>query len=501
MSEAVDVTIVGAGPTGLSLGMLLAKSGHRVVVLERHPAPYPLPRAVHLDGEGGRILQACGIGEELRSISQPGGAYEWRNANGEVLLRFDPPSSSRSGWPPSSFFDQPKLEAALLARAEAEPGVELRFGTELIAFTQDADGVTAELSGPEGPGSLRSTFLVGADGANSTVREHLGVEVEDEGFFFDWLVVDVALHEQRNFDPDNLQICDPARPTTAVSGGPGRRRWEFMCLPGEELEAMNDEAVAWRLLAPWDVHPANADLVRHAGYRFKASWATSWVEGRVVLAGDAAHQMPPFAGQGMCSGLRDAANLAWRLDLSLKGYPAGALLAGYASERIPHTAGVIAFAVELGKVICIPDAEEARARDELMVGSRGAAPQQEPSMPSIAEGTLLPSPGAGELSLQARIALGGVEGLLDDVLGLGWRLITVGSSASLGAELITWFTSIGGAVVDLGPSGQAEDVDGSYRAWLSGLDAHAALQRPDGYVFGSGREEAALLEALQAQLA
>lgn len=500
MSRAADVTIVGAGPTGLSLALLLGQAGHHVVVLERHAQPYPLPRAVHLDGEAARILQACGIGEELRAISQPGGAYEWRNANGEVLLRFDPPPSSRSGWPPSSFFDQPKLEAALLTRAAEHPTIELAFSRELLGFTQDDQGVTAEVAGPAGTSTLRSSFLVGADGANSTVCQQLGVALEDQGFFFDWLVVDVALHEDRVFEPDNLQICDPVRPTTAVSGGPGRRRWEFMCLPGEELAAMDDEAVAWELLAPWEVHPGNAELLRHAGYRFRARWAKRWREGRVVLAGDAAHQMPPFAGQGMCSGIRDSANLAWRLSLALGGRDHHRLLEGYELERLPHTAAVIAFAVELGKVICIPDPEEARARDELMVGSVQAAPQQEPSMPSITAGTLLASPGAGQLSLQARVALGGVEGRLDDLLGLGWRLITTGGVASLDPELVGWFSGIGGVVVDLGPAGSAEDLDGSYAVWLNDLGVRAVLQRPDGYVFASGNAEAELVSALREQL-
>ena len=207
---------------------------------------------------------------------------------------------------------------------------------------------------------------MGCDGANSTVRDLLGVPFDDRGFYYDWLVVDVALHEPRVFDPPNLQVCDPRRPTTVVSGGPGRRRWEFMCLPGESLETLDEEAAAWAFLEPWDVRPDNATMVRHAGYRFRARWATRWHEGRIFLAGDAAHQTPPFAGQGMCAGLRDAANLAWKLDYVL-GHPgATALLETYDTERIPQAAAVIEVATELGRVICIPDAEEARARDEQM---------------------------------------------------------------------------------------------------------------------------------------
>ena len=252
---------------------------------------------------------------------------------------------------------------------------------------------------------------MGCDGANSTVRDLLGVTFDDRGFYYDWLVVDVALHEPRVFDPPNLQVCDPRRPTTVVSGGPGRRRWEFMCLPGETLETLDEEAAAWAFLEPWDVRPDNATMVRHAGYRFRARWATRWHEGRIFLAGDAAHQTPPFAGQGMCAGLRDAANLAWKLDYAL-GHPgAAALLETYDTERIPQAAAVIEVATELGQVICIPDAEEARARDEQMaplVPPGGSTPA--PPMPGISGGILTDSASAGELFIQATVRAGGAEG-------------------------------------------------------------------------------------------
>ncbi len=317
-----DVAIVGYGPVGSVLAILLAQFGRSVTVLERWTEPYPLPRAVHFDHEVGRILQGCGIGDELRTISEPADIYEWRNADGTTLLRFGQAGDGPSGWPASSMFNQPMIEQ-LLDRRAREVGVDVRRGVEVTGIEQGDDRVV--VAGANGM-SASARYVIGCDGANSTVRMLTGLPVTDLGFFYDWLIVDVILAEPRVFDPINLQICDPTRPTTAVSGGPGRRRWEFMRLPHEPLDELNEETRAWELLAPWDVRPDNAQLERHAVYTFNARYAEKWRSERVFLAGDAAHLMPPFAGQGMCSGLRDAANLAWKLDLVLGGIAADELL-------------------------------------------------------------------------------------------------------------------------------------------------------------------------------
>ncbi|MEZ5215785.1 MAG: bifunctional 3-(3-hydroxy-phenyl)propionate/3-hydroxycinnamic acid hydroxylase [Ilumatobacteraceae bacterium] len=293
-----DAAIVGCGPTGLVLAIQLAQRGRTVVVLERQPAPYPLPRAVHFDHEVGRILQSCGIGDELRTMIEPADVYEWRSATGQVLLRFGMVGDSPSGWPISSMFYQPDLEALLERRANELPTLEIRRGVEVVSLDQDAESVV--LTDSAGA-TVRARYAVGADGARSTVRDLLGTEMTDLGFFYDWLVVDVRLNEPRVYDPVNLQICDPARPTTLVSGGPGRRRWEFMRLPDEDPAAFTTEANTWALLERWDVRPDNALLERSAEYRFQARYASTWRDARIFLAGDAAHQTPPFAGQGMCA--------------------------------------------------------------------------------------------------------------------------------------------------------------------------------------------------------
>ena len=476
----IDVAVVGYGPVGNALAILLAQLGRSVTVLERWPEPYPLPRAVHFDHEVGRILQMCGIGDEIRAISEPAEVYEWRNAAGTTLLRFGQVGDGPSGWPASSMFNQPMAERVLDERARAL-GVDVRRGVEVTAIEQHDDRVVV--------GDVEARYVVGCDGANSTVRNLLDVPVTDLGFFYDWLIVDVVLDEPRVFDPINLQVCDPARPTTAVSGGPGRRRWEFMRLPHEPLDELNDEKRAWELLEPWDVHPGNARLERHAVYTFNARYAEQWRTGRVLLAGDAAHLMPPFAGQGMCSGLRDAANLAWKLDLLLDGRASDALLDTYQSERLPSVMAAISFSMELGKVICVPDPAEAAARDEAMAaGVDGTGPA--PGLPGITSGLIHPtSPHAGSQLVQGRI--GGR--LFDEVHGNGWRLVTTADAI----EPPGWFSAIGGTVVALTAG------DPWFDRWFAEHETAYALQRPDFYLYGTAAtsaEAAALLDDLRRDL-
>ncbi len=488
-----DVAVVGAGPSGLVLAILLAQRGRSVVVLEQWPAPYTLPRAVHFDDEVGRLLQSCGIGDELRAVSEPAEVYEWRNAAGTTLLRFGRIGTGASGWPFSSMFCQPDLEAALEARAGSLPTIDIRRGVAVNALEQDAGRVTVGTSSGD---PVRARYVVGCDGANSTVRGLLDIGVDDRGFFYDWLIVDVVLDEPRVFDPINLQICDPNRPTTAVSGGPGRRRWEFMRLPDETREELNQEAVAWKLLEPWDVHPGNARIERHAVYTFQARVADRWQVGRTFLAGDAAHLMPPFAGQGMCSGIRDAANLAWKLDLVVTGRAAPELLATYEEERRPGAVAAIDMSIALGEVICVPDAHDAAARDEAMAAAVTGGVSVVPGQPALASGVIAPgSPLAGE-----RVPQENVDGRwFDDVHGAEWHLVTDEPAArDLEPALVQWLESIGGAVI------QIADTAPDLSDWLRKRDVRWVLQRPDFHIYGTAIDAAgaaALVEHLRARLA
>jgi 2-polyprenyl-6-methoxyphenol hydroxylase-like FAD-dependent oxidoreductase len=487
-----EVVIVGYGPVGNVLAILLAQLGRSVLVLERWPEPYPLPRAVHMDHEVARIVQSCGLGEALRAISEPAHIYEWRNANGETLLRFGRVGTSASGWPESLMFNQPALETLLDERARQLPGITIRRGVEVTGLDQHDDDVEVRTATGE---QVRARYVVGCDGANSTIRTLAGLRTHDLGFFFDWLIVDVVLDEPRVFDPINVQICDPARPCTAVSGGPGRRRWEFMRLPHETLDELNDERRAWELLEPWDVHPGIARLERHAVYTFNASYAEAWRAGRALIAGDAAHLMPPFAGQGMCAGIRDAANLAWKLDLVLAGRAHETLLDTYEQERLPSARRAIDFSMELGKVICVPDPAEAAARDEAMRATVGADPVEAPALPRLDGGLVHPTAAhAGALFVQG--TLGGRR--FDDVHGAGWRLVLVGTEpAAIDPSARTWFDSIGGQIV------RVDHPDPTYDRWFAAHETTCALQRPDFHLYGTAPTAAsasALLDDLRRHL-
>ncbi|TNE64717.1 MAG: bifunctional 3-(3-hydroxy-phenyl)propionate/3-hydroxycinnamic acid hydroxylase [Rhodobacteraceae bacterium] len=510
-----DVAIVGAGPVGTLLAILLGKAGRRVTLIERWSQHYPLPRAVTFDHEIARILATLGIdAENDPAINYHDELYYWRNRAGENIQIVDWQSQSASGWRVRYWFNQPELEKRLLAIAAELPEVTIRRGWSGVGLEQDAEGVTLTLRrtpeevGPEGETcEVRAQFVAGTDGANSFVREALGLESEDKGYYFDWLILDmipqfdyVAAHPEQ---PAQWQLCDPARPTTVVPGGPGpvsggpdRRRWEFMVLPGEDGQALQQPEQAWKLMAPWGLTPENAELERAAVYRFQARWARDWRKGRCLIGGDAAHLMPPFAGEGMCAGLRDAVAMAWRLNGILEGRLPMDVLASYTTERMAHVRHYIDFSQMLGEIICIDDAAQAAARDARMITdleARGHTPVPT-DICQLGQGLWDEgSAHAGELSVQGIVEHAGRRDRFDQVVGQGWLLLgyEADPAAGLSEAQRAQFDRLGGRCVTLVAEGGAADVvdaEGRFATWLNAIGARYVLIRPDFYVALTARD-------------
>jgi 2-polyprenyl-6-methoxyphenol hydroxylase-like FAD-dependent oxidoreductase len=494
-----DVAVVGYGPVGRMLALLLGSRGKRVIVVERQEHAYPLPRAVHFDDEIGRILQSVGVPpDSVPDVVGPyDDLYEWRAADRQPLLRLDWRGLGPSGWHVSNFFYQPALEAILDAKVQALETVQVLRGWKAVTHREDADGVTLELqSATDERRTVTAQYVVGADGASSVVRSWIGSTVTDLGYFHDWLVIDLLMHaplENFDFSPAAWQLCDPARPTTLVPGGPGRRRFEFMRLPTETAGELNAEETAWRLLKPWGIGPAEADLERHTVYTFQARWCDSWRRGRLLLAGDSAHLMPPFAGQGMCSGLRDAVNLAWKLDLVLDSRASDRILGTYGPERAEHVRHFIEASMQLGEVICLPDPVAAAQRDQAMQADLAADAGQPPRpLPRLGPGLHRDDAGGGRLSIQAEVDDGAQRGLFDDVVGPGGVLLLAdpGLRTRLG-EIEPLLAQLGWKIAVLAADpgeGQLQDTTGAYTAWFRELGAVAVLVRPDLYLYGAAAD-------------
>jgi 2-polyprenyl-6-methoxyphenol hydroxylase-like FAD-dependent oxidoreductase len=505
----LDVVVVGYGPVGQTLSILLGQRGYQVAVYDRWPSLYPLPRAVFHDHEIRRVFHTMGIGQDVEAISQPSATYQWFNADWKTLVEIDWSSESISDGPVGYLFNQPSLEALLDSKAKSLPCVAVHQGWEAIELHERADHCELKLervtmqdgkvtrSGETQ--TVKAKYVIGADGANSFVRKSCRIAFEDLGFQEDWLVIDLKPHEGVKLDvPDIGQWCNPERPTTMVPGGPGYRRWEFMRLPHETREEMQRPEKVWELLSPW-VGPEQATLVRYALYTFRSLIADNWRKGRVLIAGDAAHQMPPFMGQGMCSGLRDAWNLAWRFDLVLRDIAPPALLDGYTPERRPQVRAVIDASIAMGQVVCTSDPLKAAERDAAYLA--GDVPPL-PPFPGLTDGLIVHAQNsaaggiAGQLSVHGQVQNHGRTMRYDEAVPTGFQVIglDVDPQAYLSDSACAALDQLGAYTIGVThdaskvvPNRVLYDVSGKYQQFFAQHDAKIVIVRPDYYVFGAAR--------------
>ena len=495
-----DVAIVGYGPAGAVAAALLGQAGLKVFVCDRLPGVYEIPRAIALDHEVMRVLQQLGVVDAVLPYTEPFTNSEWFGADGQLIRRMTmvaPPYPQ--GYTPSIVFSQPPVERVLRDRVAELPNVTVALGTDMTALAQDADGVSLSLhSGDSATSSVRARWLIGCDGGGSAVRAMTGITLEDLGFDEPWLVVDVMVNDRglAKLPTTSVQFCEPARPCTMVIG-PGRhRRWEISLKPGEDPQQAATPEGTWALLSRW-ITPEDGELWRQSSYRFHALVARQWRAGRVFIAGDAAHMQPPFLGQGMCQGLRDVANLSWKMAAvvqgKVRGAAAEALLDSYGSERQAHVRELTSRLKAIGAVICERDHDKARARDaRLLADCSGAVPDtpRQDVLPPLGTGLLSArhSGGRGTLFPQPRLAGGG---LMDQRFGYGWRLV-------LDESLATRAPSPDLGVVALA-DGASRESEGVVAAWMRRHACHAALLRPDHYVFGTAATDAEI-DALLAEV-
>jgi len=502
------VVIVGAGPTGLALANLLGVYGVQTLLIERHAATVGEPRAVSIDDESLRTVQNLGaISQVLPNIVQGYGVHYYSHT-GRVFARIEP-TSREYGYPKRSAFRQPLLESQLFEALARFAAVETRMSCELKSLAADESRVVLQVEQAGAASAISCDWLVGCDGGRSTVRELLGIPLRGETFAERWLIVD--LKDRTTPFRHTRTYCDPLRPTIRLPGPHGSVRYEFMLHQHERADDVLDEG----LIRNWmrQREPADADLpiVRKVVYTFHARMAQRWRAGRVLLAGDAAHLTPPFAGQGMNSGVRDAFNLAWKLAQVTHGRLGPALLDSYEIERPPHAWSLIRMALRIGRFMQPRSVLSATLMQGLLrvIGLYRPARDYVLQLkfkpkPRFAAGFFVANKGAGRASIRAgqlfiqpEVELpGGSRVLLDQVLGPGFAgLVWHGTpeaaslQAALPAELAVRrvllvrnendFPAPGSV-----PAGTAivRDCDGSIERAMQAARATALLLRPDRYV-------------------
>lgn len=464
-----DVAVVGLGPVGAMLCNLLAVSGLDVVAFDREPATLQLPRAVGIDGEMMRMVQTVGLADKLLPFLKVFRGAQYLDAEGNVVsTRPGITGPGPQGWPNRFNVHQPELEEVLRGGLAASPHVDFRPGHEVLAVRDGEETATVQARNLETGADVevRARFVVGCDGGRSLVRRSADIELEDFGLNQPWIVADFRINETADLPGINTHFADPRQPVIYIHVVRDLRRFEFRPLPDEDLAAAVEPDALWTRASRW-IHPGQAELLRAAVYTHRSLVAREWRKGRLLLAGDAAHQTPPFLGQGLCTGLRDVASLAWRLGAIIhRGAPLE-LLDSYESERSEHARFFIKTATQLGSVLTAP------SRDSLdaLNGRVGREGQGKP--PRLGPGLYCEEQVGGLLAPQPRLAGGA---LLDDVVG--YRSVVVATATLMQAMPPALAELLGQADIAL------VEATGEAEGWLADLSCQAVLVRPDRYYFG-----------------
>ncbi len=496
-SDLYDVLILGCGPVGATLANLLGQEGHRIAVAEIHPDVFDKPRAVNLDQEALRLFQRIGLAERIADGCNPHSGTDFLGADGELIKAiYSQPPPFPLGWPANLMFVQPEAERKLRDRVNTLDSVDMYLEHTAISLEHTKDAVAVTFDTPSGPQVLRAHYLVGCDGANSPTRKWMGTTQTDLGFSEHWVVVDAWVIRETPLPSRTTQYCFPGAPTSYVMCSGNLRRWEMKILPDEDREDYKDLGRIKARLAPF-VDVDALKFWRSAVYHFHARVADAWRDRRVFLAGDAAHSMPPFLGQGLNSGLRDAANLFWKLSFVLKGKADGTLLDSYQTERRPHILALTETTRDLGGIVSETDFAKARKRDARLraeMAKVGPVTVRQSLIPPIIDGFLDDLGGrlAGTLSPQPRVEKDGQTYLLDDLLS-GFSMMQPG----VGGDTIRVTTKVETtrpAVFD------CQDISGLLTRSMQDHGIGSMIIRPDGVIWSAAADCAQAISRLRAAM-